>query len=172
MAARDEAPQEAQSAPGGGIEAVVTRARFDVPLEGAWQRIMFFEEVPHRPSLLLRLVLPVPLSTRGEGKHVGAAVRCDYSRGHLVKRFTEIAPPALMRFEVIEQHLGIERMVTTVEGSYELRADGAGTLVALTTRYRGHLRPRGLWRPFERLLANALHRHILVGMGARAADFR
>ena len=151
------------------VDAVTTRARFDAPPDEVWQRLMFYEEVPHRPPLLLRMFLPSPVRTSSGDKAVGIAVQCRYSRGSLVKRFTAIDRPRLVRFEVIEQRLGLERCMTTVEGSYEFVAAPFGSEVALTTKYRGHLRPRALWRPFERLLAHTLHRHILGGMGAAGA---
>ena len=147
------------------IDVVTTTARFDAPPDDVWQRMLFYEDVPQRPSLLLRLLLPTPVRTQGS-KEVGTVVACTYSRGGLTKRITVLEPPRLVRFEVLEQHLGVERCMTTVEGSYEFRAEGPGTRVALTTQYHGHLRPRRLWRPLERLLAHQLHRHILDGMGA------
>ncbi len=152
--------------PGVAIDAVTTRARFATPPDDVWQRMMFYEEVPHRPPLLLRIFLPSPVKTQSDGKEVGTTVECTYSRGKLLKRITALDRPRLVRFEVLEQHLGVERCVETVEGAYEIRAEGSGSEVALTTTYRGHLRPRRLWRPFERLLAHQLHRHILGGMGA------
>lgn len=151
------------------IDAVTTRAGFEAPPHEVWQKMIFYEEVPQRPPLLLRLFLPSPVKTQGGGKRVGATVECSYSSGNLIKRFTVLEPPSLVRFDVIGQNLGVERCVTTVEGSYEIRADGCGSEVALTTRYRGHLRPRWLWRWLEGLLAHQLHRHILVGMGANRA---
>ena len=154
--------------PHAGIDAVTTRAGFDAPPDEVWRRMMFYEEVPHRPPLLLRIFLPSPVRTQGDEKRVGSIVECTYSQGGLVKRITDLDHPRLVRFEVLEQHLGVERCVTTVEGAYEIRADGHGSQVALTTNYRGHLRPRWLWRPFERLLAHQLHRHILGGMGANS----
>ena len=51
-------------------------------------------------------------------------------------------------------------------GSYEMSDHPGGSELVLTTRYRGHLRPRWLWRPLERFLAHRLHRHILDGMRA------
>jgi Polyketide cyclase / dehydrase and lipid transport len=152
--------------PGLAIDAVTTSVRFEAPPEAVWQRVMFYEEVPQRPPLLLRTFLPSPVRTQGAGKRVGATVECTYSRGRLLKRITVLDRPRLVCFEVTEQRLGVERCVTTVAGSYEFRADGLGCELALTTKYRGHLRPRWLWRPFERLLAHQLHRHILGGMGA------
>ena len=152
--------------PGLAVDTVTTSARFNAPPEDVWQRMLFYEEVPHRPPLLLRTFLPTPVRTQGAGKHVGATVECSYSRGSLLKRITVLDRPRLVCFEVTEQRLGVERCVTTVAGSYEIRADAQGCEVALTTQYRGHLRPRWLWRPFERLLAHQLHRHILGGMGA------
>lgn len=146
------------------VEAVTTTARFDRPADALWDTMMFYEDVPDPPPRLLRWLLPCPVRTQG-GKHEGARVECTYTRGSLVKRITVLARPRLVRFEVLDQRLGIERCLTTVEGSYEFRPHGSGTEVALTTRYRGHLRPRALWRPLERLLAHQLHRHILAGMG-------
>ena len=50
-------------------------------------------------------------------------------------------------------------------GSYEMRPEkGGGTLLVLTTNYRGHLWPRFLWRPIERYIAHGVHNHILDGM--------
>ena len=148
------------------IDVVTTTAAFHTPADQLWQRMMFYEEVPCRPPLLLRMFLPSPLKTQTRSKEVGSVVECTYGRGSLLKRITVLERPRLVRFEVLQQNLGIERCMTTVEGSYEFRADGRGTEVALTTQYRGHLRPRWLWHPFERLLAHQLHHHILAGMGA------
>jgi hypothetical protein len=148
------------------VEAVTTRAGFDLSPEDVWLALMFYEEVPQRPPLLLRLFLPSPVKTGGGRKEVGARVLCTYTHGSLVKRFTVLERPRLVRFEVVDQALGVERCLTTTEGSYEITPAAHGCEVALTTRYRGHLRPRWLWRPFERLLAHQLHRHILSGMGA------
>ncbi len=150
------------------IEAVTTRAAFGAPPEQVWRAMLFYEEVPGRPPLLLRMLLPTPLRTEAGEKRVGATVACRYTHGTLVKRFTILEPPHVARFEVIEQRIGVERCVTTVEGVYEIAAIEGGSEVALTTRYRGHLRPRWLWRPLERLLAHRLHAHILSGMSARA----
>lgn len=154
------------------VDAATTRATFDAPPDAVWLRMMFYEEVPRRPPLALRLFIPSPVKTQGNGKHVGAVVECIYSSGSLSKRITVLERPRLVRFEVLEQRLGVERCVTAVEGCYEFHAEGEGTEVALTTRYRGHLRPRWLWRPFEVWLAHQLHRHILAGMGAVAPPRR
>lgn len=150
--------------PGHRVDSVTTRARFLAPRESVWQTIMFFEEVPRRPSLLLRIFLPSPIRTDAMDKCVGAIVKCRYNQGSLAKRITVSERPELIRFQVIEQHLGIERCIMTVEGAYELGLADDGCEVALTTQYRGNLRPRWLWQPIERLLAHQLHLHILNGM--------
>jgi hypothetical protein len=149
------------------VHDVVTQGAMRATPAEVWQRLMFFEEVPHRPGLALRLLLPVPLKTSKPALRVGATVHCTYSGGKsLVKRITAIDAPSLLQFEVLEQDLGIEACLTTVEGSYRIRESAEGTSVTLTTRYRGHLRPRWLWRAPERWIAGALHRHILRGIGA------
>ncbi len=145
-------------------EAVTTRIRLDASPEAVWSALRFYEDVPRRPGLFLLALLPRPIRSVGEKTRVGASVRCEYDGGHLVKRITVAEPGQLLRFEVLEQQLGIENSVSMGEGSYEIRPSAGGSEVFLTTHYRGHLRPRLLWRPFERSLAHHVHRHILVGM--------
>ncbi|HVO89359.1 MAG TPA: hypothetical protein VMV45_12515 [Casimicrobiaceae bacterium] len=158
--------------PGQSTDAVTTTATFRVQPEHMWDNIVFYEDVEHPPPLLLRMFLPTPVRTDGGAKDVGTMVECTYAHGKLVKRITEIDPPRLLRFDVVGQHLGIERCITTLGGSYAIQPSGDHCEVALTTRYRAHLRPRWLWRSFERLLAHQLHRHILAGMTATARQSR
>jgi hypothetical protein len=147
-------------------EAVETALYLNAPPEEVWQRILFYEEVPRRPLWFLRLFLPRPIRTDGEKTRVGAIVRCTYEGGHLLKRITAVEKACLMRFDVLEQRLGVEDSVSMSQGSYEIRATEDGSQVVLTTHYRSRLRPRRLWRPLERCLAHRLHRHILDGMRA------
>jgi hypothetical protein len=147
-------------------DTVSTIVELEAPPEAVWKRIVFYEEVPQRPAPLLKLFLPPPVSTEGDKTKVGGLVHCIYQGGDLTKRITNLEPPRLMEFEVLEQHLGVEDSVETTDGSYRLRATPGGTEVVLTTNYHGHLRPRWLWRPLERYLAHQVHRHILDGMRA------
>jgi hypothetical protein len=147
-------------------EAVETALHLNATPEEVWQGILFYEEVPRRPLWFLRIFLPRPIRTDGEKTRVGAIVRCTYDSGHLLKRITAVEPAHLMRFDVLEQRLGVEDCVSMSQGSYEIRATRAGSQVVLTTHYRSRLRPRRLWRPLERYLAHRLHRHILDGMRA------
>jgi hypothetical protein len=127
---------------------------------------MLYEEVPGRQPLLLRAFLPQPVRTEGDKTLVGAKVRCAYRRGELIKRITTVKPPYLLRFEVIEQHLGIEGCSLTLEGSYQIFTCGEATDVVLTTKYCAYLHPRYLWHPLEALLVHQLHNHILRGVSS------
>lgn len=145
-------------------EVIVTRIHLDASPETVWNRIMFYEEVPGLPPFLLRTFMPHPVRTDGEKTEIGARVQCVYKGGNLVKRITDIKPPRLIQFEVIEQCLGIEGCVIAQGGSYEILHGGDGSEVVLTTKYMAYLRPRYLWRPLEKLVAGQLHQHILNGM--------
>jgi hypothetical protein len=147
-------------------EAVETALCLNATPEEVWQGILFYEEVPHRPPWFLRIFLPRPIRTDGEKTGVGAIVRCTYDGGHLLKRITAVEPAHFMRFDVLEQRLGVEDCVSMSQGSYEIRATEDGSQVVLTTHYRSRLRPRRLWRPLERCLAHRLHHYILDGMRA------
>ena len=142
------------------------RVLLDASPEAVWKALRFYEGDPNRPGLLLLALLPRPVGSEGRKTQVGAEVRCLYDGGYLVKRITSAQPGQLLRFEVLEQRLGIENSVSMREGSYEIRPVRDGSQVLLTTHYHGHLRPRFLWRPFERSFGHAVHRHILGGMSA------
>jgi hypothetical protein len=146
------------------VEGVATRVRFDATAEAVWQGMLFYEEVPSRPMPLLRLFLPAPVSTQGEKTRVGAIIECTYDRGYLEKLITAAERARVVRFEVLVQKLGVEDCISMTGGSYEMSDHGGGSELVLTTRYRGHLRPRWLWRPLEHFLAHRLHFHILDGM--------
>jgi hypothetical protein len=147
-------------------EAVETVLYLHATPQAVWQGILFYEEVPRRPLWFLRIFLPRPIRSDGEKTQVGAIVHCTYDGGHLLKRITAVEPARLVRFDVLEQRLGVEDCVSMSQGSYEIRATRDGSEVVLTTHYRSRLRPRRLWRPLERYLAHRLHRHILDGMRA------
>jgi hypothetical protein len=151
------------------VESVTTRLELDLPPGQVWDMLRFYEEIPTRPPALLRLALPTPRRSEGQKGQPGALIHCTYEGGYLVKRITVADRPRLLRFEVVEQHLGIDHCLSLGGGSYEVREREKGCEVLLTTAYRGHLRPRFLWRPLERALAHAVHRHILGGIGNRPA---
>jgi hypothetical protein len=147
-----------------GADQVSTSYELFAPANAVWQCLMFYEDVPRRPWPLLRLILPQPLHSEGDKLTVGGLVRCTYSRGYLLKRSTEVDADRRLRFEVVEQKLGIERRARARCGSYELEPTARGTCVTLTTVYESRLWPRFLWRPVERYLCHRLHQHILFGM--------
>jgi hypothetical protein len=147
-------------------ESVVTRIHLDAGVQTTWNVMMFYEQVPGRPPMLLRAVVPCPVRTEGSKGSVGATVKCIYEGGDLVKRMTAIEPPRLIGFDVLEQRLGIEGCAIARNGSYELVPSGDGTDILLTTNYSAYLHPRWLWRPLEKLVTSQLHRHVLNGMRA------
>jgi len=145
-------------------ESVATRMHFHASPEAVWRHLMFYEEVPGPPPFLLRKMLLHPVQTEGDKRRLGGAVRCTYRYGDMVKRVTAVEPPHLLRFEVVEQCLGIEGCVRAVSGSYQIFICGAAADVLLVTDYQAHLHPRSLWRPLEACLVRQLHGHILGGL--------
>jgi hypothetical protein len=148
-------------------EAITTHAILDVPITDAWNRLAFYEECTGPKPWLLRIAGPVPLRTITEQD--GVTRTCLYERGFIRKRVTAIESPALLAFDVLEHRVGEERSVRLVGGSFSLEPAGDGrTRVTLTTRYRPKLRPRFYWRPFERLVCDSVHAHVLNGMKRRS----
>ena len=147
----------------GSNESVATRIVSEASAEFIWRRVAFYEEVPGRPPFLLDALL-CPIATEGDKSQVGATILCRYKQGTLVKRITAIRMPCFIRFDVLNQQLGIEHCAIARGGSYCIRRLAAGSEVVLTTNYRAFLHPRWLWRPLERLAVHQLHTHILNGV--------
>lgn len=145
-------------------ETVTTRLHFRASPQRVWQNMVFFEEVPGQPPILLRLFLPRPVRTEGDKTSVGSRVRCEYTEGELIKRITQVETAKSLHFEVLGQRLGIEECIETLGGSYQMRICGEETDVELATNYRTFLHPRFIWRHVEAILIGQLHRHILRGL--------
>jgi hypothetical protein len=144
-------------------EFAATKVHIDAAPESIWHEVLFYEDVPGKPPLLLALMLS-PIGTKGDKSEVGACIECRYKQGSLFKRITAVDMPYSIRFDVIEQCLGIETCAIARNGSYAIRRAAAGSEIVLTTNYTAFLHPRWLWRPVERLALHQLHSHILDGM--------
>jgi hypothetical protein len=149
--------------------SIVTRTKFAVLPEQAWNGLMFYEKISERPPLHLRLLLPLPIRTEGRKAEVGDETRCLYEGGHLLKRVTQIDRGRHYEFEVVEQNLTVGGGIRLAGGSYTLSElpDGR-TEVALNTRYVSPRRPRWLWKPVEAALCHMFHRQILGAMRRNA----
>jgi hypothetical protein len=148
-----------------GASSVVTAMTIAASAARVWDGLMFYEQIPGRPPLALRLLLPSPRGTRGPRSAVGDETRCLYDRGHLLKRVTGIDPRRHYGFDVVEQDVAIGTGIRLTGGGYTLveLPDGS-TRLELETRYLSPARPRWLCRPIEAAVCHAFHRHILRGM--------
>ena len=142
-----------------------TKLTVDATAKEAWDAIMFYEEVEHRPPMLLNLALPKPIRSVGSKNREGEIVRCIYDRGILVKRISRVVPEEQLVFDVMYQKLHFEKDVELKDGSFNLseRIDGK-TDIVLATRYERKLSPAWIWQPIETKVVHTLHEHVLEGM--------
>ena len=143
---------------------VLTPMTFPAPPAQVWRRLMYYEQIEERPPLHLRVLLPVPVKTVGRKSQVGDVARCEYEKGHLVKRVTRVDEGRCYAFEIVEQALEVGGGMRLSGGEYALREIPGGTEVTLSTRYQSRRRPRWLWRPIEAAVCHSFHRHILRSM--------
>ena len=87
------------------VEESPTRLRLPAPPAEVWRSLKFYEEVPSRPGVLLRIGLPAPVRSEGEKTRMSGTVRCIYEGGYVLKRTTSTEPPNVLRLEVFEQRL-------------------------------------------------------------------
>lgn len=143
-------------------EVVTTRVLNLSPAE-AWERMRLYESIPGEPPFLLQLG-PRPLGKTEPDPADPSAMICMYRRGAVKKRITASVPEQRFAFDVLEHHMGEERSVRLLDGSFVFERLGERrTRVALTTHYIPRLRPRFCWRPAEAAVLRSLHNFILDG---------
>lgn len=147
-----------------------TSVDMDATPTQAWAAIQFYEQVKHKPPLLLRITPTFrPQYTTGQSGQVGDVKVCVYERGRLSKQVTEVIPGKRLAFRVIEQTDIQNRGVRLIDGSFDFEPlEGGRTRVTLTTRYQPQLEPRFAFLPAENLAVHTLHGHVLKGMSEDA----
>lgn len=147
------------------LVTISTSGDINRPIDICFSSVQFYEEVRHKPPLILRIGLAHPLRTEGSSLRVGDRKTCIYNKGRLVKETTNVRAPELMEFNIIEQQIGYERDVRLTSGSFVLTPLTAeSTRVTLTTTYQPLLGPRWAWAWSEAYAVHTLHSHVLEGM--------
>ena len=131
-----------------------------------WNKVRFYEHVELRPSVLLRLVLPVPMGTTGCHGKPGDTSRCLYSDGgYLTKRMTRIDEGECVQFEIIEQSIRYHNHVKLLGGSIRVIALSENSCrVEMVTHYRCKGLTRWLAGGFVYHVVKAMHRLVLKDM--------
>ncbi len=145
---------------------VVSEATLDCTREDAWNKVCFYEHISIKPSLLLRIVLPVPEKTTGRYEQVDDISRCCYSDGgYLTKRITAIRENERIEFEIVEQSIRFHRTIKLCGGCIEVADAGDGQcVVRMTTNYKSSLRPVRLFRWAVARVVKAMHNIVLKDM--------
>src|ERR1700716_395720 len=137
-----------------------------------WTALVFYEEVTHRPPLLLQGLLPHPVRSEGDKGKVGSILRCTYREGHLLKIITNVDEGRVVDFDIFEQELRIPGGARLLGGSTVIEPVGSSdTRVTLTTRYTLPERRLGGLRWWISIqVTHAFHRHLLEGIRRVTAD--
>lgn len=145
---------------------VITEATLDCSPDDAWDKVCFYEHISIKPSLLLRIVLPVPEKTTGRYERVDDISRCCYSDGgYLTKRITRIRENDRIEFEIVEQSIRFHRTIRLCGGCIEVgNAGGGRSTVRMTTNYETSLKPAWLMHRAIGWVVKAMHRIVLEDM--------
>lgn len=145
---------------------VTTSGRLRGDAEAAWDKVCFYEHIKRRPSLLLRMTLPVPCQTTGCYRQVGDTSRCVYSDGgYLAKRISHIESGRAIEFEIVEQSIRYHRGLKLRGGIIRIVAHADGTSsVEMTTRYECRYRPRVIAAFLAGFVIKAMHRVVIRDM--------
>lgn len=145
---------------------VVTEANLNCSHRDAWNKVCFYEHISIRPSLFLRIVLPVPQKTTGRYECVGDISRCCYSDGgYLTKRIRKIVENERIEFGILEQSIRFHRAVKLLGGCIEVEDTGNGRcIVRMTTHYKTIVKPARLFDWAIAKVVKAMHSIVVKDM--------
>src|SRR5262249_6254754 len=125
-----------------------------------------FGDLHTRPTGILAWGLPVPTRCQLDREGNGARRTCYFDQGRIEQRVIRWEPPARMELAVIESDLPVLPFRFTGAG-YTLTAQASATEVVRTTSLRSRLAPAWFFRPLERQVVDAEHRHLLRDLAQR-----
>ncbi len=145
---------------------VITEASLKCSRSDAWKKVCFYEHIAIKPSLFLRLALPVPEKTTGRCERVGDISRCCYSDGgYLTKRIRNIVEDDRVEFGIIEQSIRFHRTVRLLGGCIQVvDAGDDGCIVRMTTHYKTRLVPAAFFRWAIAKVVKAMHMIVIKDM--------
>lgn len=145
---------------------IVTEATLNCSHRDAWNKVCFYEHISIRPSLFLRIALPVPEKTTGKCERAGDISRCCYSDGgYLTKRIRKIVENECIEFGIIEQSIRFHRTVKLLGGCIEVEdVGGDRCIVRMTTHYKTSLKPVRLFRWAIAKVVKAMHSIVIKDM--------
>jgi len=146
-------------------ETVSTSTIINASADECWDGLVFYEEVTNPPPWILRIGLARPLATRGPSHSPGDRRVCVYNRGTISKQIRSAEPGRVLSFDVLEQHIGYERDLLLLSGSFTFEPiDADRTRVTLASTYEPRLTPRFCWRWGEKIAFRTLHGYVLEGI--------
>ena len=152
--------------------AAETSGRLPCEAARAWEKVCFYEHIETQPSLLLRVVLPVPQRTTGSYRKVGDVSRCLYSDGgYLTKQIRQIVLGTRIEFDIIEQTIRYAGKINLKGGTIEIEAHEDGTSsVRMLTRYELRWPAMLIPRFCIDFVVKAMHKIVIRDMQERLAD--
>ena len=146
--------------------SVKTIGTQDCPREQAWDTLAFYEHITMKPSLFLRMALPIPVRSEGKYGKIGDVSQCEYSDGGcLVKKITRLVETESIEFDVTGQSIRFHSVIRLLNAGVALRDKANGeTEVILLTRYSCLLGPQTVIQFFVRFVISAVHKIVLQDM--------
>lgn len=154
------------------IETVKTSISIKADQQKVWQKVGFYEHVQKKPSMLLKLSLPIPKEVAGKYSKVGDVCRCKYSDGgYLTKRITQIVNNNRIEFEIIEQSIRYQNMVKLLGGSIEvIEIDNNQSQINMVTNYENHFAPKFISKFFINIVIKSMHQFVIQDMQAELQE--
>jgi hypothetical protein len=153
---------------------VCSSGRLSCNAQRAWEKVCFYEHIETRPSLLLRITLPVPQRTTGTYRKVDDVSRCMYSDGgYLAKKISQIVSGERIDFDIIEQTIRYAGTIDLKGGTIRIESHEGGTCsVHMLTRYQVRGWALLIPRRFISFVVSAMHKIVISDMQARLVDAR
>jgi hypothetical protein len=142
-------------------ETITSVTTLDAGLHEVWQATAAPGAISARPSLLLRIGLPVPRYCTLDGEGVGARRTCHFDSGVIEEEVTRWEPPRRLDMRIVRVTLPGRHWLGYRDASYTLEEIAPGrTRLVRTTTITSRLRPAWYWRHGERWGVETEHAYL------------
>ena len=149
-------------------QAVSSTIRIPVDPGLLWAELQSFDSLAGEKPLLMYIGLPVPMRCVMEGSGRGAKRTCYFDHGYIQETVVEWSPPKVMLLSIDRTNMPGRHWLGFEDARYDLRQEGAETILTRSTTIVSYLYPAWYWAPLERWGVQSEHRYIFSDLARRS----
>lgn len=151
------------------MQTIRTSVHLDATPAQVWANIQSLDSLTGEKPFLMHVGLPVPQRCVLQGTAVGSKRTCYFDQGSIEETILAWDPPRRMLLSIDRTNMPGRHWLEFEGAEYDLKPDGAGTLITRTTTISSNLSPACYWGRLESWGVQSEHEYLLRDLALRFA---